>query len=319
MKLMDKSLVLTVLSMLASASVFAQQIPDPDFDASVKQKTYEREHPRVVIDEAHFNFHTAGERYKPLAQLLANDGYDVASNTSKFDKDALKSIRVLIIANARGADATDKVSDPAFTEKECDAVRDWVSAGGSLLLIADHTPFGNAAANLAQRFGVEMGKGYAFDHNNFEIDPTILVYTTDKNLLGEHPTIRGRNDTERVQRVVAYAGQSLSVPVGGVGLLILSPTAYEVQKNLGAALQEAQGVTPGSAIQNGQSVAGRAQGVALPFGKGRVVILGEAGMFSAQILKGKGSRQDFKFGMNAPGNDDRQFALNVLHWLSGLF
>jgi hypothetical protein len=26
----------------------------------------------------------------------------------------------------------------------------------------------------------------------------------------------------------------------------------------------------------------------------------------------------FKMGMNAPGNNDRQFALNVLHWLSGL-
>jgi hypothetical protein len=25
-----------------------------------------------------------------------------------------------------------------------------------------------------------------------------------------------------------------------------------------------------------------------------------------------------KIGMNVPGNDDRQLALNVLHWLSGL-
>jgi hypothetical protein len=45
--------------------------------------------------------------------------------------------------------------------------------------------------------------------------------------------------------------------------------------------------------------------------------MGEAGMFSAQIaLQPEGSGADFKFGMNTPGNDDRQFALNVLHWLS---
>lgn len=33
------------------------------------------------------------------------------------------------------------------------------------------------------------------------------------------------------------------------------------------------------------SVSGRAQGVALPFGKGRVVVLGEAAMLSAQLLR----------------------------------
>jgi len=58
----------------------------------------------------------------------------------------------------------------------------------------------------------------------------------------------------------------------------------------------------------------------MTFGKGRVVVLGEAALFSAQILRStEGNQQrDLKFGMNAPGNDDRQFALNVLHWLSGL-
>jgi hypothetical protein len=45
------------------------------------------------------------------------------------------------------------------------------------------------------------------------------------------------------------------------------------------------------------------------------VITGEATMFSAQVVKMPG-QPDFKAGMNLPGNDDRQFALNVLHWLS---
>jgi hypothetical protein len=31
---------------------------------------------------------------------------------------------------------------------------------------------------------------------------------------------------------------------------------------------------------------------------------------------GAAGPQGFKMGMNAPGNDDRQFALNVLHWLT---
>ena len=58
--------------------------------------------------------------------------------------------------------------------------------------------------------------------------------------------------------------------------------------------------------------AGRSQGLAFTLGRGRVVVLGEAAMLSAQI----GGPQRFKMGMTVPGNDDRQFALNVLHWLT---
>ena len=49
-------------------------------------------------------------------------------------------------------------------------------------------------------------------------------------------------------------------------------------------------------------------------GGGRVVILGEAAMLSAQV----GGPNQTKFGMNYPGIDNRQLALNIMHWLSGL-
>jgi hypothetical protein len=40
--------------------------------------------------------------------------------------------------------------------------------------------------------------------------------------------------------------------------------------------------------------------------------MAEAAMMTAQ-LAGPGGQS--KFGMNAPGSDDRQFAINVLRWL----
>jgi hypothetical protein len=75
-----------------------------------------------------------------------------------------------------------------------------------------------------------------------------------------------------------------------------------------------------AAGSHSNAVVGRAQGIAMTFGKGRVVILGEAGLFSAQIVRFTDGNQqrEMKFGMNVPGNDNRQFALNVLHWLSRL-
>jgi hypothetical protein len=72
-------------------------------------------------------------------------------------------------------------------------------------------------------------------------------------------------------------------------------------------LMPGQNPTPSSA-------AGRAQGIAMAFGKGRVVVLGEAAMLSAQVA-GPNRRP---FGMNRPGIDNRQLALNIVHWLSRL-
>jgi hypothetical protein len=51
----------------------AQQMADPNFDASVDSPAFALEHPSVSIDEAHHNFHTASGRYAPLAELLKNE------------------------------------------------------------------------------------------------------------------------------------------------------------------------------------------------------------------------------------------------------
>lgn len=69
---------------LAPGAVFAQLVADPDFNTTVARPAYVKTHPRVLIDEAHANFHTAAGRYKPLADLLTNDGYQVTPLKDKF-------------------------------------------------------------------------------------------------------------------------------------------------------------------------------------------------------------------------------------------
>jgi hypothetical protein len=307
----------------ASAIAFAQVEADASFDASVKTKTYgAKEHPLVVIDEAHNNLHTAEGLYKPLATLLTNDGYVVEGNKEKFQPQTLRSMRVLIIANARGEGTAEDASASAFTDAECDILRDWVSGGGSLLLIADHAPFGIAAAELSKRFGVSMGKGMAFDLASYEANPTFVSFSADKGQLGDHPIIKGLRPGERIKRVVAFGGQSLSVPGGATALLKFGPTSLEAEneRELQLALEDARAKgpsAPAAMIRHATPAAGRAQAVALVVGTGRVVVAGEAGMFSAQIAKGQQpSGADLPFGMNTRGNDDKQFVLNVLHWLS---
>lgn len=302
-----------------------QQIVDPDFKTAVERPAYRANGPVVAIDEAHSNFHTAGGQYKPFADLLTKDGYTVRAATRKFQKDAFTGIDVLVIANALSATASQaNPGAPAFTDQECDAVRDWVRDGGSLLFISDHAPFGGAAENLARRFGVSMGKGYAFDRAPGGGVTTQLTFSRENGLLGTHAIIRGRDASEEVKTVRSFTGQSLSIPDGAVALLKLSaaireaPTPTDLDAEDSAIRAEGAGREP--AGSHSSSAEGRAQGIAMSFGKGRIVVLGEAGMFSAQIARiGEGNEQrELKFGMNVPGNDDRQFALNVVHWLSGL-
>ena len=61
-----------------------------------------------------------------------------------------------------------------------------------------------------------------------------------------------------------------------------------------------------------------AQALAFDFGHGRVAVLGEAGMLTAQIVRFDDGRPPVRFGLNTEGHDDQQFALNLMHWLSRL-
>ena len=279
----------------------AQQMADPEFNTSVVNPAYTKNFPRVLFDEAHNNFHTSTGRYKPFADLITNDGYRVIANRQTFNEKSLGTFKVLIIANALGAEEMDDegADHPAFTDQECDAVRDWVRAGGNLLLIADHAPFGSAAENLASRFGVKMSKGFTVDLQNSETgNASLLIFSRENKLLLDHPITNGRNAAERLSRVLTFTGQSLKGPPGTAVILQLGDSALDA---------------PGP-TSRGVSVAGWAQGIALKEGKGRVVILGEAAMLSAQIA----GPSKFKMGMNYPGTDNKQFALNLMHWLSGL-
>lgn len=290
------------LSVLRQPGFPAQQVSDPNFDPKVAHPAYSQKGPRVLFDEAHNNFHTASGRYKPFAELIASDGYQITPNKEKFSAQVLKGFDILVISNALGAPlmAQPEASNPAFTDAECDAVRDWVKGGGALLLIADHAPMGSANQILGDRFGVSMSKMFTADEQNYEKESNnqgFIVYTRESGRLADHPITRGRNESERINKIIAFTGQSLKGPPDSFAFMKLADSAVDTMPN----------TTPISA-------AGRAQGLVVKLGKGRVVVLGEAAMLSAQLA----GPNRMPFGMNRPGIDNRQLALNIMHWLSGL-
>jgi hypothetical protein len=298
----NRALAPAIVGLLVAglAPAMGQQVADPTFDVKVARPAYAADGPRILFDEAHYNGHTSKGSYKAFADLISNDGYNLRVNDRPFTPESLSGAAVLVVANARGAAA--RSEKPAFTESECDAVRDWVRDGGALLLITDHYPTGHAAEALARRFDVSMSKGGTIDPAHAAPGaggPGSLLFNRGAQLLGDHVITRGRDQSERIDRVITFGGQSLEGPPGSTALLKLSDTAVDRLP----------------AERNKQVPAtGRALGVALNFGKGRVVVLGEASQLSAQ----RAGPQGRAMGMNFSGSDNRQWALNIMHWLSGL-
>jgi hypothetical protein len=307
----------------------AQMMADPNAITTIANPAYKSAHPRIAIDQAHGNIHTEDGLFKPFAQLAENDGYQVVPNAKSFTKDSLKNIDVLVISNPLGTLSHDNNnSSPAFTQAECDAVYDWVQQGGSLFLIADHAPIGDAAQPMAQRFGVTLGNNFVFDTNpdNFTSDHvTVLVFSDTNHLLGSSPIMQGRGESERLHRLVAFTGESVSIPKSATALLILSETAglaspgSEVEPMFDKDAVKAKAARE-AALKKAPAGA-KSMAVAFSSGKGRVVVSGEAGMMTAQVFKEKQKDGSEKIagamGWEVPGNDDRQYVLNILHWLSG--
>jgi hypothetical protein len=298
--------VVAAFLFVASAAFFFAQRADYGWTPGVSTPTFTTERPRVLFDEGHNNASSISlsGRYWPFGRLLRTDGFELERGTTPFTAESLAGVRVLVIANAAGAPkpqffglnlpvATNKLrSDPAFAAAEVSTIRAWVERGGSLLLIADHSPFGAAASAMAQAFGVTMHKGFV-EVPGERSDP--LLFSVENGRIGSHPILTGAAPGDAIRRVMTYTGQSLDGPNDASVLLRLPPSAVE-------------GVPSEDAIAERR--AGVAQGLALQTGQGRVVVLGEGGMVTAQVYRGE------HYGISAADNDNRQFVLNVMRWLA---
>jgi hypothetical protein len=263
--------------------------------------------PLVLFDQAHFNEQRFDRNYAVFREVLHGDGMTVVESTAPFNRESLRPAQILVVANALGVeDPKDWFVLPtpaAFTADEVRAVVDWVGDGGSLLLIVDHAPFPGANANLAAAFGFKLSNGGAVEDAP---NPAVvgMPFTRAANTLKDHAITRGRTDSERIDSVATMMGCAFQSPEKAEPLLVFSPgvTSVEPVSNLGP------NNTPPDVRR--VPVGGWHQAAALKVGQGRVVVFGEAGMFSRRregVVPG--------FGIDAAQN--RQLLLNVMRWLLG--
>ena len=331
---MKRLLVVTLLSLAFTAGpARAQQEVDSTFAPRVAKPAYTRRQPVVMIDAAHNNYFTRDVMYRAFAALLESDGCRVVSAPQRFSRGLLESCDLLVVADALGRPGWDdpQARESAFLASECDAVRDWVRAGGALLLVADPAPFASAMDSLAVRFGIDQGKGQTVDVRQADPEssnPGWVVFSRRRKSLGDHPILRGRNRGERVEQVATFVGQSIVGPPGSAGLLALSagaadlPIAPDARQHADPAVVRASQVPAEMLARGAVPSLGRFQGVAFAFGRGRVVMLADGAMLGAQRVVGlearRRGRETLPFGLNRASVDNQQFALNVVHWLTRL-
>jgi hypothetical protein len=284
----------------------AQQIPDRAFCPPPLEARFPAgDGPVVLVDAGHGNLHTADGGYFPFAAVLRKDGFRVGALAGKFTRRALEDAAVLAVVNAldrRNARDWEPPIHQAVPSREIQAVAAWVKKGGSLLLIADHQPFPAAVSAFASAFGFEFHDGWAVRAPAWSVD---FGFRRSDGSLAGHAIVRGRQAAESVEEIMTFGGSAFRTPPEAVSLLRFGEGFYSFEPKDVTAFDENTDVHV--------AIDGWSQGAVREFGRGRVAVFGEAGMFTAQLT---GPDKE-PFGLNlAEAKDNIKLLLNTVRWLS---
>ena len=291
--------------LMFSARLFSQQIADTSYNPVINDPAYNNGiGPVVFIDQGHHNFHTKEGRYKAFANLLERDGYVLKEYEGPFEKRKLKDGQILVIANALNEINVDDWYLPnpsAFTKAEMKIVKRWVKHGGSLFLIADHMPMAGAAKDMAAVFGFTFTNGFVI-HKEVR-GPSF--FNIEEGSLMENAITMGRDSTESVKQIATFTGQGFKIPDNATPILVFDENYINF-------LPDTAWIFDKKTLQ--YNINGWSQGAYKKYRKGKVVVFGEAAMFTAQLA----GPEKIKAGMNSEiAKENYRLLLNIIHWLDG--
>lgn len=272
---------------VARATPPSELTVDDTFDPPIAKPAFgSGKGPVVVIDQRHRNVVSLESYFRPVGRFLAKDGYAVKAGNDLFTDTSLSATKVLVIANAQAEDHA-PVGTPAFTDAEVAAIEAWVKKGGGLLLIADRAPFGGPAFSLARAFKVTLDDNTVLRKGDDGKPDGVLTIDVATDGNPKHPVFKG------VSKVVYVVGESLDGP--------------------GVVLRAPKGTYSGPTNQavDGPSAAGKPIILAFTHVKGRVVVIGDAGIASAFGSVGGSTHRGISEADNAV------FVRNTIRWLAG--
>lgn len=275
---------------IPAVPALAQQVVDPDADTKVADPAFDTgKGPVVMVDTGHDERQTLATDYAPFGALLTHDGYVVRDFDLAISAASLAKSDVLVIVDPLNPKDPPKApkyrSTSAFTPQEIATITDWVKGGGALLMIADHPPYAGSLRALAASFGFDI-EMYAAQHV-----PKEEFFSFANGGLVDGPLTRG------LPQLQTFYGGAFTAPAAATPLL-----RFDSSWTMLVTDKPSRPMT-GSDLR----------GATLAVGKGRVVLLAEAGAWSAQLLGAKKK----PMGFNAPGAEgNKRFIRNVVRWLA---
>jgi hypothetical protein len=110
-----------------------------------------------------------------------------------------------------------------------------------------------------------------------------------------------------VNKAVTFTGQAFTAPPGATIILRFDKRYLLLESDTAWVFNSATRFTP---------INGWSQGAYMKYGKGRLVMFGEAAMFTAQLAGPSQARA----GMNSEyAEENYKLLLNIIHWLDGRF
>ena len=271
---------------------------DTTFDLTVASPSCRENCPTILIDDMHDNVTlTKGWDFISLFNLFSNDGFKVIRGRAKFSEESLAKVNVVVIAGG------------VLDKEESLILNNWIRNGGALLALAHHDGkdlyFEYLKSLGVQTLEIEATQDslHGLLRDGFTNNPAYIYFSAEEKMLGSHPIIKGRNSSETVKRVQTFGSSTIIGPPGSINLLPLSKSSVDFMSIDTRVISRVPVKTKGM----------RSHGIAFNFGKGKVVVT-DAWALKALIFE---PSERGRMGMNTPGNDNKQFALNIVRWLTG--
>ena len=171
-------------------------------------------------------------------------------------------------------------------------------------------PVAGAAASLLSRFAVVTSDGFAVDATlltgyeaNDIMGAAYLKFSREDGTVLEHVINDGGTDTQPFSLVTSHVGSAFRLPEHGEPLLKLGSNIISLLPDLAWKFSEK---TPRV------DVSGWLQAGVVRVGEGRVAVLGDSQLLAVPWPEST-SEEDMAYD---PAEGNKQFTLNLFHWLA---
>jgi Family of unknown function (DUF6421) len=212
---------------------------------------------RVIFDEFHSEAwtirrelaremqpsHPGDSSYAVAAETLASRDFDVRPNTEhSLNRETLAAADVLVIAHPsdRRWEATTNTRAPRLSDRELDAIEEFVRGGGGLIALGEteQAKYGNNLNELLSRFGIQVASCTVQDYEHHVSAPSWVLAELERGSDGELEKV---DVLARVHQACFYRSGALALHNGGRVIARSSPSASPPQAPLAAITEHGAG------------------------------------------------------------------------------